>query len=183
MDETQCSQCETCQPCAALEIRGAWRSHKQLLSTSESRKLCSPERQSSAAAKSLMGQTHSRSCSQLFLHESLGLQPLWPVIMWYFKITKVKLSLSFSLSLYMYVCVFNYILEPNFFFLCGQVGAIFVIASISSEDTDQFGWKRSRSELVKTDLFQKSLGLFLLHAASTSAQIPFTISLQSHIKN
>lgn len=79
----------------------------------------------------------------------------------------------------MYVCVFNYILEP--FFLCGQVGAIFVIASISSEDTDQFGWKRSRSELVKTDLFQKSLGLFLLHAASTSAQIPFTISPQSHI--
>lgn len=53
----------------------------------------------------------------------------------------------------MYVCVFNYILKP-IFFLCGQVGAIFVIASISTEDTDQFGWKRSRSELVKTDLFQ-----------------------------
>lgn len=83
----------------------------------------------------------------------------------------------------MYVCVFNYILEP-ISFLCGQVGAIFVIASISTEDTDQFGWKQSRSELVKTDLFQTSLGLFLLHtSASTSAQIPFTISPQSHIKN
>lgn len=81
------------------------------------------------------------------------------------------------------MCVFLITFWRQFFFLCGQVGAIFVIASISSEDTDQFGWKRSRSELVKTDLFQKSLGLFLLHAASTSAQIPFTISPQSHIKN
>lgn len=39
-----------------------------------------------------------------FLHESLGLQPLLPVIMWSFKITKVKLSLSFSLCVYVCVC-------------------------------------------------------------------------------
>lgn len=39
------------------------------------------------------------------------------------------------------MCVFLIIFWSQFFFffLCGQVGAILVIASISSEDTDQFG--------------------------------------------
>lgn len=48
--------------------------------------------------------TQPQLFSAFFLHESLGLQPRSPVIMWYFKITKVKLSLSFSLSVYVCVC-------------------------------------------------------------------------------
>lgn len=160
VDEPQCSS----EKPAKLEQH--WRCEAPGVQTSSCYhiwKLCIPERHS-AAAKLPMGRAHGHSCSQLLCTRHFGLQPLVPAIIWFFfkKVTKVNLC----------ACVF-YAIFSKF----SQANSISY--SISSENIYHFGWKQSRSELLKMDLFRQ---VFLLYtSASTSAQIIF--SLPTHIKN